>query len=572
MKKTYTGLSLTKKFLIFLLFCFLVIAATSWLFTEKSKEAGAYDDLNFRLNDVKLSMVKLEYTLDMFLVARHFEQEKIELIPSEVRRLDANVRELESQAYTRFSTNSPIAEGMKFLAEDWRLIKNDFNRLNSALSYDVVLLLHNSIDMNMFLFYEKTEKLLDDVAQGRQVAFRDIKTLVLRDFVITVVLVLGAGIVFVFAAFNPFKEIAEGAGKVLDGSYNVSFKEGFSGEAGAVASAFNHLEASANKSRSFVEQRTEELTIEIESGRKHVEALAELADTAGGSLSQKDIFMSAINVSVINTGAAAAAIFLLDEKGALVFKAASGIDASFGAEVSVIPPGERLTFWGDGSSRLILKDIEEYPDGKLKTFLKSHDYNFVLSYPIPYNKTVIGIILLIFSEPERLSSDSDPFLRAVASFVGASTGHINFFYEEHARKSFLDNIVQQSPLGIAVFDKDGAALMLNATFKRMLGVSKEDDFVGKYKLFEDNILDSSGAITMIRESFDGHVNEAVVDYDPSILTWYDFNGSPLKLKIKSFPIYDAGGEISGIALFYEDLAVFPDNKLTMGSFLDKEEL
>ncbi|MEE9543894.1 MAG: PAS domain-containing protein, partial [Thermodesulfobacteriota bacterium] len=221
---------------------------------------------------------------------------------------------------------------------------------------------------------------------------------------------------------------------------------------------------------------------------------------------------------------------------------------------------------------LILKDIEEYPDGKLKTFLKSHDYNFVLSYPIPYNKTVIGIILLIFSEPERLSSDSDPFLRAVASFVGASTGHINFFYEEHARKSFLDNIVQQSPLGIAVFDKDGAALMLNATFKRMLGVSKEDDFVGKYKLFEDNILDSSGAITMIRESFDGHVNEAVVDYDPSILTWYDFNGSPLKLKIKSFPIYDAGGEISGIALFYEDLAVFPDNKLTMGSFLDKEEL
>ena len=113
--------------------------------------------------------------------------------------------------------------------------------------------------------------------------------------------------------------------------------------------------------------------------------------------------------------------------------------------------------------------------------------------------------------------------------------------------------------------------MLNGALKRMLGVMREDDFVGKYKLFEDNILDSSGAAAIICESFEGYVNETVVEYDPSILTWYDFDGSSLRLKIKSFPIYDAGGEISGIALFYEDLAVLSDNTPTMGSRLDKEE-
>jgi PAS domain-containing protein len=568
MKQTKTGLSITKKFFIFLFFLFIVIGTSSWLFLEKSKEAGAYDELNFKLHDIKFSMVKLEYTLDMFLVARHFEKEKIELIPEEVRKLDSVLRELESQAYTIFSANSPIAVGIKFLADDWRLIKNDFTRLNAALSYDVVLLLHNSIDMNMFLFYEKTEKLLNDVAQGRQAAFNDIKVLVYRIFALTLLLFICAGVVFIITAFYPIKDIAEGAIRVLNGEYNVTFKEGDSGEAGAIASAFNYLEKSANESELQIEKISEELSLEIDSGKKSVEALTELANVAGESLSQKEIYMSAINISILKTGAAAAAVYLLDDKGALRFKAANGIGGSFGDEVSVIPPGERLTVWIDGTSELVLKDIEEYPDGALKRALAARDYRSLLSYPIPYNKTVVGIMLLIFNESEGLSVNSGPFLKAVTSFVGASTGHINFFYEEHAKKNFLDSIVQQSPLGIAVFNPDGSAVMLNTTLKRMLGVRKDSDFIGKYKLFEDNILDSSGLFTMFRESFDGHVNEAVLDYDPSILTWYDFDGSLMSLKIKSFPIYDAGGEISGIALIYEDLAVFPESKIAQGEHSD----
>ena len=114
--------------------------------------------------------------------------------------------------------------------------------------------------------------------------------------------------------------------------------------------------------------------------------------------------------------------------------------------------------------------------------------------------------------------------------------------------------------------------MLNATLKRMLGVARATDFVGKYKLFEDNILDSSGLLQMIRESLEGHVNEALVDYDPSLLTWYDYNGSPMSLKIKSFPIYDAGGEITSIALIYEDQAVFPDTIEAQGGRIDNEKL
>lgn len=568
MKKMNTGLSITRKFFIFLFFFFIVSGVSSWLFLEKSKEAVAYDDLNFRLHDIKYSMVKLEYTLDMFLVARHFEKEKIELIPEEVRQLDSVLRELESQAYTTFSTNSPIAVGIKFLADDWRLIKNDFNRLNSALSYDVVLLLHNSIDMNMFLFYEKTEKLLSDVAQVRQAAFNGIKDLVYRILALTFLLIIGAGILFVVGAFYPIKDIAEGATRVLNGEYNVTFKDDFSGEAGAIASAFNYLENSVNESHLLIKKKSEEFALEIDSARKSVEALTELADVAGESLSQKEIYMSAINISILKTGAAAAAVYLLDDKGALRFKAASGIGGSFGDEVPVIPPGERLTVWIDGTSELVLKDIDEYPEGTLKSALAARDYTSLLSYPIAYNKTVVGIILLIFSESEGLSANSGPFLKAVASFVGASTGHINFFYEEHAKKNFLDSIVQQSPLGTAVFDPDGSAVMLNTTLKRMLGVHKDTDFVGKYKLFEDNILDSNGLFTMFRESFDGHVNEAVLDYDPSILTWYDFDGSPMSLKIKSFPIYDAGGEISGIALLYEDLAVFPESNIAQGEHID----
>ncbi|MBE9531310.1 MAG: hypothetical protein IME98_00725, partial [Proteobacteria bacterium] len=429
---------------------------------------------------------------------------------------------------------------------------------NTALSYDVVLLLHNSIDMNMFLFYEKTEKLLNEVAVGRHEAFKHIKVLVYWILALTFMLVIGAGVIFVVGAFYPIKAIADGARRVLNGEYNVGFNARTSGEAGDIAEAFNLLENSVNESHLHIEKKTGEFEVVIESARKNVDALTDLADIAGESLSQKEIYMSAINISILNTGAAAAAIYTLDEKGALKFKAASGIGGSFGDEVSLIPPGERLSVWVDGTSELFLKDINEYPDGRLKSALSTRGYTSVLSYPIPYNKAVVGIILLIFNDSESLVLSSGSFLKTVASFVGASTGHINFFYEEHARKNFLDSIVQQSPLGTAVFATDGTALMLNATLKRMLGVPKDEDFVGKYKLFEDNILDSNGLLKMIRESFEGHINEALVDYDPSQLTWYDYQGSRMSLKIKSFPIYDAGGEIISVALIYEDKAVFPD--------------
>lgn len=564
MRKQNSGLSITKKFLIFIFFLFVVNGTSAFLFMEKSKEAGTYDDLNFRLHDIKFTMVKLEYTLDMFLVARHFEQEKIELIPEDVRKLDTVLRELEAQAYTTFSANSPISVGIKFLADDWRVMKNDFSRLNTALSYDVVLLLHNAIDMNMFLFYEKTDKLLNDVDKGRQRAFRDIKVLVYRVLALTFLLVIVAAFVFVVGAFYPIKAIADGARRVLNGEYNFPFREGLSGEAGDIAAALNLLENSVNDSHIHIEKKTGEFSVKMENLRKSVEALTELANVAGESLSQKDIYMSAINICILNTGAAAAAIYLLDDKGALTFQASSAVGGSFGDEVAVIPPGERLAVWADGTSELVLKDIDEYPDSQLKSSLLQRRYSAVLSYPIPYNKTVVGVVLLIFNEPDSFISSSAPFLKAVASFVGATTGHINFFYEEHAKKNFLDSIVQQSPLGTAVFNSEGHALMLNATLKRMLGVRKDEDFVGKYKLFEDNIFDSNGLFDMFRESFEGHMNEAQVRYDPCALTWYDFEGSPMNLRIKSFPIYDASGEISTIALIYEDQADVPDRTQLRG--------
>jgi hypothetical protein len=49
------------------------------------------------------------------------------------------------------------------------------------------------------------------------------------------------------------------------------------------------------------------------------------------------------------------------------------------------------------------------------------------------------------------------------------------------------------------------------------------------------------------------VTEFIINYDPKAIKRFNFNGTPSKLRIKSIPLYDSGGEISNIALLYEEV-------------------
>ena len=504
MKLATKGLSITHKFLLFLVFLMLLAVTDSIIFINQSKEIEFYDDLNYRLNDAKFSMIKLEYILDMFVVARHFEQDKLQLITADVAEVDENMRELETLGYTKFFDDSLINDGIKYLVEDWHSIKDEFSRLEGELNYDVILLIHNSVDMNTILFSEKTEKLLSDISKTRKGVFRNITVMVLVTLAASVLLALIATFIFLFRGLYPIKGLAEHAMRLTSGGDDdVGFNEEVRGEAAILASAMNRAGGTARKVLRELETLKVVHESEIDRKDKQIQVLKELSETAGESLSRNNIYTSAVNGVLLSTGAEAAAIYLAGEAGELNLAASSGVEGGFLDEVSVIPHGERLIDFEHADGKIQARDIDEFPDSKLKSFLQVRRCALLVTVPISYDRKPTGVLLLEFREMSDYSDEREPFLKTVASFIGAIVGYLNTFYKEYERKNFLERIVDQSPLGLAVFDVDGVAVMLNSTLKRMLGIAEDTDFVGKYKIFDDNVLDREGVTPLIKESYEG---------------------------------------------------------------------
>ncbi|MEE8573856.1 MAG: GAF domain-containing protein [Thermodesulfobacteriota bacterium] len=545
-------ISITQKFLLFLCFLFVVATTDSLIFIVRSRQIALYDNLTYRLNDAKFSMIKLEYILDMFVVARHFEEDKLTLIVEDIKKVDKSIRELESLGYTKFLDDVQVSSSIKHIVEDWQTIKNEFDRLDAALDYDVVLLIHNAVDMNTFLFAEKTEKLLADIASTRTSNFEDIAVAVTVTLVVSLFVVFAGSLFFVWAALLPVRVLERSARQFLSGDESAVFSDNRTREGAEISAAFNKVVSAATEARFERETESISMSAEIESAEKQLSVLRDLACTVGESLSQNEIFSAALNGAIVNTGADAAAIYLTTEKNTFELKASSGIDSSELAEVSEVSSTERIFDIEASGDEIEITDLDEYPDGKLKTFLSSRGFSSIVTAPIPYNKSTIGFIILEFKLRASFTESSVPFIKAIVSLLGAAAGHVDFFQSEYEKKFFLERIIEQSPVGYAAFDNDGSAIMLNSTLRKMLGVSKDSDFIRRYKLFEDNVLESEGALSHIRESFDGHIGEAIVDYDPTLLTWYDFTGDPLRLRIKSYPLYDAGGAIAGVILLYEN--------------------
>src|SRR3989337_2791855 len=70
------------------------------LFLDKAGRIELYDELTYHINSIKVSITRLEYTLDMFVVARRFEETTVALIKRDVERLDSEIKkEVGNPAY-----------------------------------------------------------------------------------------------------------------------------------------------------------------------------------------------------------------------------------------------------------------------------------------------------------------------------------------------------------------------------------------------------------------------------------------------------------------------------------------
>ena len=172
-----------------------------------------------------------------------------------------------------------------------------------------------------------------------------------------------------------------------------------------------------------------------------------------------------------------------------------------------------------------------------------------------FNNRLTGYLYLFFIKgaPDPVM-DNTPFFTALASGISVLMGHFDLFNEEHLAKRFLDRVIHQIPAGFAVFEISGRCVIISSALKKLLDADQKFIIAGKYNIFEDELIAASGFMEQIKKTCEGYSTEFVLNYNPHVMKNYNFFKGPSKrLKIKTFPLYGEGGEISNIFLVYEEL-------------------
>ncbi|MBI5643899.1 MAG: hypothetical protein HY954_10555, partial [Deltaproteobacteria bacterium] len=512
MKLPFRGLSNIQKFLISLSVIFLIAIIDYRSFTSKYKQVEAYDDLNYKISDVRVSITQLEYLLDMFTVSKRFENTSVELIRGDVDKLDHDISMIANNPRYKevIRGNSLLSESVSSITNDWQTIKGEIRRLNDVLSQDELMLIHNSVDMNSVLIIERAERLISHIAETRRSVFEEIRTLVLKSIAGFMVLVLIASLVIHKKFIRPLNKAISVARRIASGDLRVRFREDEISSIGIFGSELNRMVEAVNESGDRKEKLKKELESEIKRKSLQIEALNIVLSFAGRSLAQNEVFKTAVKESKSAFGADGAAIYI-NEDSSLRLKASEGFDDNLVREGAYLPMSE-LNGTHKKDSVQVFKDVNEFPSARFRTLLISSGFRSLVSVPIAYNNGNMGLFLIGFKENGDLNG-APSFFEAVASGLGVSAGHANLFQSELGQRKFLERVVNQIPFGLAVFNKTGVCLLMNSSLKRFLGAEQRLSAPGDYCIFEDDIFYSQGMLTSIRKSYEGYATEFIINYN-----------------------------------------------------------
>jgi len=557
MKPPSTGLSSIQKLLIVFILIVAAAAADLYLFNSKSDQVELYDDMTGRISEMRASITKLEYLLDMFVVARRFESTTIELIKSDVDKLDDNVSGLlgDTRFYALFESNAPLSEGFYSIAEDWQSIKVEIARLNDALNQDEIMLIHNAVDIHTVLVVEKTDRLLNLITDSRQAVFDEIRSLEVKSVVGFILLSLIACVAYYKKLAAPIRKAGVVARRVEDGYIEARFREDAWSLVGRLGGELNRMLEMLAREREKLKSLNSAAEERLAAEGLKTRSFSELMSFASSSLAPGLVLEKAAAEAVSGAGADAAAVFI-EEDASLKLRGCAGFGSGVIKglqQVSVQSPaaGERGSL-----SAALFSSIADYPDASLGEFLRSCGFESLARLPILYDNRPLGFLFVLYRKRVESMSHMAPFLEALCRGAAVSIGHAGLYQDEHNSRRFIERLINQMPFGLAVFDKSGSCRVINAALRKMLGAEKAE-IVGEYSVLADSVLKAGGILPSIKKAYEGYATEFTINYDPADMKQFSCAGPRKMLRIKSFPLYDAGGDVSNIVLLYDDICDLP---------------
>ncbi len=128
--------------------------------------------------------------------------------------------------------------------------------------------------------------------------------------------------------------------------------------------------------------------------------------------------------------------------------------------------------------------------------------------------------------------------------------------EEKLRASevFLETIIEYSPFSMWVSDNKGTMIRMNQACRVLLHVDDEE-LVGKYNLFKDNIVERQGAMPLVKRVFErGERVRFTLHYDSSDLRSLQLRKTTqLVLEVTISPVLDSLGQVVHAIIQHQDM-------------------
>lgn len=338
--KSKTDKSLVTKFAIFLAVFLFLFVFDSWLLLMKTKGVAEYDRLQNQLASLNAEILKFEYLLDINVIAKNIEKERVGELFTETERLDSSVNFLNDPYFDEIFSENREAIGLRdSIFKHWKSVKDAVATLNNVQSAEAMLLVHNSADTATFFLTESSERLKEHAVQQRDIAALMKRNTVFAAILLSMFAAIGAGVFFIVTVLLPVKKFFALLNKAFLSGFKEDLPENLPGGLGRAAEGINNAMRGLASAAEENGCRADEAEEESAKYAGYLNAANRMTLTVGATLSQYDVFKAAIAEICGAVGADCIAVFL-KEGNSFRLKFSNGYSKTFFYKGEDLPVNE----------------------------------------------------------------------------------------------------------------------------------------------------------------------------------------------------------------------------------------
>src|SRR6056297_439982 len=195
-------------------------------------------------------------------------------------------------------------------------------------------------------------------------------------------------------------------------------------------------------------------------------------------------------------------------------------------------------------------NYKQWSEAALKYGLKSS-----IALPLIDNTEVFAVLNIYASETEVFKVGEKELLIELSKDLSYGIRNIRTKQEKEQKEELLDNIIENVPVGLQIFDKAGYSYRMNKRQKELLGLSSEQDGVGRFNVLTDPYSIEHGANKLYKQVYNG---ESFIDMENE----YNFAIPVNKWETRKenrffnesiFPIFNIDNEVEYVVSMLSDV-------------------